>query len=130
MSNEIKINPDRLGIEVQKILSTFKNGVITAVNEAGDVVATEAVKKLKAASPKGHRGKYKKGWKKEKTGGSYTIYNKDEYPLTHLLEDGHEIIRKGEVVGHSPAIKHIAPVEEYVQNEFPKEIERQVNKNI
>lgn len=128
MAGTIKI--EQLGTEVQKILFTFEHGFKTAVDDAGDVVSTEAVKKLKASSPKGHRGKYKKGWKKDKKGAStYTVHN-TEYQLTHLLEDGHEIIRAGKVVGHSPAIKHIAPVEEYVQEEFLKEIERQVKKNI
>lgn len=128
MAGTIKI--EQLGTEVQKILSTFEHGVKTAVDEAGDVVSTEAVKKLKTTSPKGHRGKYKKGWKKNKKGaGTYTV-NNTEYQLTHLIENGHPIIIKGKVRGHSPAIKHIAPVEEYVQDEFPKEIERQVEKNI
>ena len=127
MSSTIKVG--QIGTEVQKILSTFEHSVETSVDEAADIVATEAVKKLKAASPKGYRGKYKKGWKKDKKNGGTLVHN-TEYQLTHLLENGHDIVINGEVRGHAAPVPHIAPVEEYVQDEFPKEIERQVTKNI
>lgn len=127
MSSTIKIG--QLGTEVQKILTTFEHSVETSVDKAADVVATEAVKKLKASSPKGYRGKYKKGWKKDKKSGGTIVHN-TEYQLTHLLENGHDIVIKGEVRGHAAPVTHIAPVEEYVQDEFLKEIERQVEKNV
>ncbi|MCM1273196.1 MAG: HK97 gp10 family phage protein [Clostridium sp.] len=126
MSNSIKIKPDRLAKEVQSIFSSFEHGVETAVDKAADKVAKGAVKKLKATSPKGHRGKYKKGWKMKKTGKEGTYVYNEEYQLTHLLENGHEIVINGEVRGHADAIPHIAPVEEYVQEEFVDEFERQV----
>ena len=48
-----------------------------------------------------------------------TVYN-EQYQLTHLLENGHDIIINGEVRGHAAAHVHIAPVEAWAQDEFPE----------
>lgn len=55
------------------------------------------------------------------------MYN-EQYQLTHLLENGHDIIINGEVRGHAAAHEHIAPVEAWAQDEFPEEFKRQVGK--
>ena len=92
--------------------------------------AKEAVKKLKKTSPNNKRTKgkkYKNGWKYKKTSEGMTVYN-EQYQLTHLLENGHDIIINGEVRGHAAAHEHIAPVEAWAQDEFPEEFKRQVGK--
>lgn len=128
MSNKtIKIG--QLDMELQSIFSTFEHHVHTAVDTAAENTAKEAVKKLKKTSPNNKRTKgkkYKNGWKYKKTSEGMTVYN-EQYQLTHLLENGHDIIN-GEVRGHAAAHEHIAPVEAWAQDEFPEEFKRQVGK--
>lgn len=131
MSNSNRISIDKLDKEIQSIFTTFQHGVETAVDKAADKVAKEAVKKLKKSSPKGHRGKYKKGWRADKDGtGVYVHQGGKEYRLTHLLENGHIIRINGDPRGEAKPVEHIKPVEEWTQDEFPKEFERQVEKGV
>lgn len=129
MSNKtIKIG--QLDMELQSIFSTFEHHVNTAVDTAAENVAKESVKKLKKTSQNNKRTKgkkYKNGWKYKKTSEGMTVYN-EQYQLTHLLENGHDIIINGEVRGHAAAHEHIAPVEAWAQEEFPEEFKRQVEK--
>ena len=82
--------------------------------------AKEAVKQLRATSPKNPNGKYSgryaKGWKLRTRRGSgwinTVIYNKTDYQLTHLLEKGHRLVRRdGTVYGKVKPKVHIKPVE-------------------
>ena len=120
--------------EIGLILQTIPHTVETAVDEASDKVAKEAVKKLKATSPVGHgkkKGAYRKGWsvKKEKT-GKRTVYNK-QYMLTHLLEYGHVKVLFGKATGGFVAGKpHIKQVEKWVQEEFPEQVETMISKGL
>lgn len=119
--------------EINKILTDYCKDVDTSVIEVEAEVASDAVKKLKQTSPKKKKGNkaghYAKSWnidKKSKTNYAETIiYNKD-YQLTHLLENGHDIIRNGKVVGHADPQPHIKPVEEWVQDEMVKRLEKKL----
>ncbi len=88
--------------------------LLTAQEDVADV----AVEKLKQGSPK-KTGAYRKGWRKKKEGNGVVIHN-TQGQLTHLLEKGHAKVGGGRV----PAQVHIRPVEEYVINELPRQIER------
>lgn len=119
-----------LSKEINKILQDYASDVDRAMLSAEDEVADEAVRKLKATSPKKAKGKgagrYAKGWKidqKAKKTYAQTIIHNKEYQLTHLLENGHDIVRDGKVVGHAKAQPHIKPVEEWVQKEMVERIE-------
>lgn len=121
------IDPDQLAAEVQQILRSYGTALDLAVDEAAMNVGKEAVKELRATSPKGYRGKYAKGWtvKREKK-GTVIVYNK-EYRLTHLLERGHATRLKSGKYGNKAqarAIEHIAPVAERVEQDFPEEINK------
>lgn len=121
-----KIPLDQLGNEIAKILSEYTEDVIEGIDEAGQEVAKEAVKELKAKSPK-KTGVYAKGWTKktEKKYGDVStviIYNKNKPSLTHLLEHGHA--KRGG--GRTKAKSHIRPVEEMVIEEFTTEVEKVV----
>lgn len=115
---------EQLGNEIAKILSEYTEDVIEGIDKAGQKVANEAVKELKAKSPKKTRV-YAKGWTKktEKKYGDVStviIHNKNKPSLTHLLEHGHAKRGGGRVEGKP----HIRPVEEQVINEFSTEVER------
>lgn len=74
------------------------------------------------------RGKYKRSWKIKTTKNTFSEYEKtvysggSEYRLTHLLENGHKIIKNGKSVGTSPSKMHIAPVAEKIKSEYYSEI--------
>lgn len=122
------IKIDQLDTEIQSIFSAFSHSVNTAVDKASETVSKKAIKKLRQASPTGHSKKhYKNSWKTKKKSDGTVVYN-EQYQLTHLLENGHNIVINGEVRGYSPPVKHIAPVDEWVQQEFPEELKRQVEK--
>lgn len=96
-----------------------------------DEVGKETVEMLKKISPENekgkHRGRYRKGWvyQKVKYSTLYTqniIRNKTDPQLTHLLEFGHPIVRKGKVVGMSDPIPHIATAAKWAEEEMQKRI--------
>lgn len=82
-------------------------------------IGNEAKTRVAAASPKGSRGKYKRGWKVQianRNGEiSVTVHN-TQYRLTHLLENGHRTRYKHGKYGtkHTvPGRQHIVPVEQW-----------------
>lgn len=116
--------------EINKILTDYAKGVDKSMIEVEEEVASEAVKKLKSTSPKKAKGTraghYAKSWevdKKTKQNYAQTIIHNKDYQLTHLLENGHDIVRNGKVVGHAKAQPHIKPVEEWVKKEMVERIE-------
>lgn len=93
--------------ELQQYAKTEKKILNDAVKKA----TKEAVKELKATSPK-DTGKYGRSWRskteKKVNGDSSVIYaGNGEYRLTHLLEKGHAKRGGGRVA----AIPHIKKVE-------------------
>lgn len=127
----ITINPDQLQATVQGMLSMIPQQVDNVIDEASKVVSKEAVNKLKASSPKGKgkkSGRYAKGWSTKKVDNMTVVYNRTDYQLTHLLENGHDIVRNGKKVGHFNGIKHIKPVEEEVQERMVEEVEKGLDK--
>lgn len=93
--------------------------VVPAMYEAIDEVSKEAVRKLKAESPRGATGNYAKGWTRKMDGKRIyvgaTVYGKSgTYQLAHLLEHGHARRGGGRDVS---AIVHIAPVEDWAVKE-------------
>lgn len=129
MAKGITIEPEALASTIQQILQEIPHSVETAVDKAADETAKEAVQKLKATSPRGQGkgGHYADAWTKKKDkANKVTVYNK-QYQLTHLLENGHEIVVHGHATGKSTAaIPHIKPVEEFCQTEFEAKIQEEI----
>ena len=121
---------ESIAIQMERILDRYSQEVQTATNEAIDETAKESAQKLRNTSPE-RTGEYAKSWGVKKEGGkngirTAIVRNKDHYRLTHLLENGH-VVRNGKgTYGRAPAIKHIAPVEEWAQGELPERIERKL----
>ena len=116
---------DSLLVEMNRILGMYTNNVNMVVQSTIDTTARDAAQKLKSTSPKSEGGgEYAKNWAVKKKNGYAVVYNKaPTYRLTHLLENGHDVVRNGEKVGHAPAHPHIKPVEEWVQEELPARLE-------
>ena len=127
-------NTNQLAVQMEAILDEFNVEVKRATNNAIDKVAKGSVQKLRNDSPK-KTGDYARGWttKRERNSdgiNTVIVHNKTDYQLTHLLENPHEIVNKkgsyGKTsVGHGQKI-HIKPVEEWANEELPKEIEREL----
>lgn len=110
---------------VNEILRTYVDDVELAALRVEEEVGQEAVKKLNQTSPinpksGGKHGKhYAKDWyidNKNKKHHSHIIIANRQYQLTHLLENGHDIIRNGRKVGYYAGFKHIKPVEEWAKS--------------
>ena len=118
-----------VAIQLAEVVDQYDVKLKRATNNAMDVVAKEAVSKLKSTSPR-KSGEYARGWgiKRERgTGGINTVTVKNRvYQLTHLLENGHIVRNEKGTYGRAPGIKHIAPVEDWANTELPEEIEREM----
>lgn len=118
--------------QMKEALKEFDRDVIDAMNDSIDKVSKEAVRRLKDSSP-AKSGAYARSWGKQverpRVGNKLvTIYNKRYGWRTHLLEHGHVTRNKKGTYGRTPAEPHIAPVEEWVVDETPKEFEKELNK--
>lgn len=125
----ITIKPEQLQSTIQQMLHDIPQKVDNVIDEAAEKVSKEAVKTLRATSPKRPGGgRYAKGWATKKVGKQIVIHNKTDYQLTHLLENGHDIVSHGRKVGHYGGQKHIAPVEQEVIEKMTEEVEKGIEK--
>jgi len=114
--NSAKFNFEEV---VQRMLQDYGYEVMDEVYEALQEVSKETVSKLKKESAAQFgKGDYSKGWTKTLEKKRLQVYatihgNKPTYALAHLLEFGHAL-RQG---GRTRAITHIAPVNDWAQDE-------------
>lgn len=107
--------------EIAKALREYTDDVTEKLDDAKDEISKEAVAELKSTSPK-KTGDYAKGWSRKKTAHGYVVYNRTDYQLTHLLENGHAKRNGGRVRSYP----HIAPVEQKVIDKFTRAAEKAV----
>ena len=112
---------------INQILNAEGKSVTAAVSEIVPEVAKQAAKRLRQTSPS-RTGRYAKGWtstvEKSRLSTTATVHGKSgTYQLAHLLEHGHA--KRGG--GRTAAIVHIAPVEEWANEEVEKELERKLS---
>lgn len=118
---------------IRSELTRYGTRVQEEVFEVLPEVAEEAVKKLKATSPK-RRGKYARGWAyKADNGrlkGGVTIYGKkrETYAVAHLLEKSHAKRGGGRYNPEESGTVHIEPVEKWAINEAYERILRRLEK--
>lgn len=118
--------------QLDKILEQYGRKADEAVEKAAKRAGRDTAKTLRNTSPK-KTGAYASSWSTKVTRSSgrligVTVYNKDHYQLTHLLENGHVIKNGVGTYGRARAIKHIAPAEqkgiadfeEYAREELEK----------
>lgn len=132
-----RIRPIDLDATVHTILEQYGEKVYDVLSDCVKEVSDEAVEKLQSVSsfaPGGHpSGAYSKDWKQEevKVGRLATkrvVHNEEHYRLTHLLEKGH-VSRNGthRTFGRVAAYPHIAPVNEWANEELPRLVERKLS---
>lgn len=115
---------DSLQVEINRVLAQYTSNVNETVDKVLKSEAQEAKKILTQTSP-ASRGKYAKSWAVRKVKGNYVVYNKKP-GLTHLLENGHDVVVNGKKVGTAPAQIHIKPVEEKIANEITQKLEAEL----
>lgn len=92
-----KTTVDGLSKAIQKTLAEYEGVTIDSMKAAVDKASKEAVRELKSSSPN-RTGAYAKSWaaKKARLTNKWayqkTVYNKEHYRLTHLLEKGHKVV--------------------------------------
>lgn len=112
---------DSLTAQINNILAQYTSDVNVTVDEVMKSGAQQAKKALQQLSP-ADTGRYAKSWAVKKEKGRYIVYNKKP-GLTHLLENGHDIIRNERKVGRVQGRPHIKPVEEMINENIIKELE-------
>ena len=127
-----KTTVDGLAKAIQKTLAEYEGVTVESMKAAVDKVSKEAVRELKSSSPN-RTGAYAKSWaaKKARLPNKWayqkTVYNKDHYRLTHLLEKGHASKNGagGPYVTNKAPVKaypHIAEVERKAVNDLVQEM--------
>jgi len=133
MSDEYR--PDELADAILKTLRQYGGQAIQVIEESAGRAATTAVRHLRETSPRNekgvHPGEYARSWTKTVSPGlpinarGRTIYVRPpHYRLQHLLEYGHDIKRKGVIVGESPAKPHIEAAAQLAVQEFEENLRK------
>lgn len=113
-------------VQMEELLDEINKGIEDVVNEALADVPKATAQLLRNTSPKGspHLRRYAEGWTTKKGKGEVIVYNKTNWQLTHLLENGHVVVNKYGTYGRTRAIKHIEPAEEQAAEDFYTRISR------
>ena len=127
----MNVTINNLDEAIKAELENYNVEVVKATNESIREAAKEATKILKNGGPyQARTGAYQKDWvakQRERTNsvvtvGGYTVYNKEHYQLTHLLEYGHQSRNGGRV----RAFSHIASVNEQAGEMVAQKIKRKL----
>lgn len=120
-----KVTLEKLGPAVEKILQEYEQDVLKGLSGATADVAKAGAAAVRSGSPR-QTGAYARGWTSKTTttrvGAEAVIYNRTEYRLAHLLENGHALKRGGRLIGHVDGIPHIKPVEEEINARYEKAV--------
>lgn len=116
-------------IQWQELADEYIKEVQDVTNKEMRHTAQDAVAQLKNTSPREETGKrkgrYARGWTKRDGDMETVVYNKTDWQLTHLLENGHAVVNAyGDTGARVEAIKHIEPVEQWCESELPMRISR------
>ena len=126
-----KTTVDGLAQAIQRTLSEYEGVTVDGMKAAVDKVSKEAVRELKGSSPR-RSGAYAKSWTSKKTkltnkwAYEKTVYNKEHYRLTHLLEKGHLVVGSKNGRVWVDARPHIETVEKEAIETLVKEIKENV----
>ncbi len=130
----VKVDYNSLSEEIQNQLKNFGTALNREINEGLKEVAEKTAETLRQGGPyKERSGKYTRDWdvKLRKRSYSsvtmteeYTVYNKKNYQLTHLLEKGH-VSRNGSRVR---PFEHIKPAEELAEQMAISEVNKAVRR--
>lgn len=118
------IDVEKLADELAAGLLEYSDSVTEVVKKAVEDVSKSTASELKQTAPK-RTGAYAKDWTSRKSyedrrSKRKTVYNKDHYQITHLLEFGYAKRNGGRV----PAKPHIKAAEETATQELEAAIRK------
>lgn len=121
-----RISIQNLSDEIMKGLKEYAEITSDKVKSAVKTAGETAVNEIKSNAPR-NKGRYAKSWSVKTTKENsdllvLTVYSRDHYRLTHLLEYGHAKRNGGRV----PAQPHIASAEEKSVKKLEEEIKAAV----
>ena len=127
------IKPNDFTQAMNQILDQFGDEAQSIVAEVVETTAKTATNELRKQSTgqfKDRTGKYRRSWTKaiRKTNLSVkaTVYSRDQYRLTHLLEYGHVLKRGGRTIGQVKAFPHISIVNDMCANIVESELRKKL----
>lgn len=120
------INVEQLAAQIAAGLTEYSDEITTKVKAAVESTSKETVSELKDTSPR-RTGAYAKDWTTKKAyedsrSKRKTVYNKDHYQISHLLEYGHAKRGGGRVEGRP----HIKAAEERAKKQLETKIRREI----
>ncbi len=118
--------------DIVEELRQYTKSAIEEIEQSAEEICQEARLTLRTTSPrrtKTERRHYATGWRFSKETGNLKfniiIHNTSKPHLSHLIENGH-LMPNG---SRAKAYPHIAPVQEQVNKEFEKKVEKVLEKN-
>lgn len=124
------IKVDDFAAEMKTILKDYTDDVYESMDNKVEEVAKISKDELKVAGDfKNGRGRktYRKGWSitmERKRYSTKAVVHNRFYPLTHLLENGHALVKGGRQIGQVRAFPHIAGVQEEADRLIQEFIEK------
>ena len=127
------VKPINLDAVIKEALDEYGSAVFDVLKGSVKEVSEEATQKLRDTSPK-KSGEYAEAWTYDevpvKRYQTKTVVHDEapHYRLTHLLEKGH-VSRNGtgRTFGKVKAYPHIAPVNDWANEELPKLVKRKLS---
>lgn len=127
------IKPNDFTQAMNKILDQFGDEAQSIVAEVVETTAKTATNELRKQSTgqfKDRTGKYRRSWtkaiRKANLSVEATVYSKDQYRLTHLLEYGHVLKRGGRTIGQVKAFPHISIVNDMCASIVESELRKKL----
>lgn len=116
--------------QMEEILKDVTAGVNEAIDDGLRKTPKRAAAKLRSVSPR-DKGDYARGWTMKRLDKKAAVVYNATFPgLTHLLNNGHDIVTKKGRVGRVNGDKHINAVEEEYIEEFLNEIATSLDKTL
>lgn len=132
MANSTKCGPGELGKVFANAVVSYNQDIADGIKTDVKNVAKECVKNIKKLARK-KTGVYRRSWTtktefESKSDIRIIVHAGKEYPLTHLLENGHQIIRGNTKVGEAPPYPHIEPAEKDAEKKLLQKVKIRVKK--
>lgn len=113
-----------VAVQMSELLAEYKDEIDDSIEINSTKIARKTAKKLRQTSPR-KSGDYARGWRsKTLKNKDAVVYNATAPGLTHLLENGHNVVNAKGQVGRANGIKHILPAAEEAIEEYLEAIER------
>lgn len=126
---------EKMEAELMKILRDYQDLTDEEMKQAVTKTANAVKNAIKQEAPRDTE-RYKNSWATKKTASkrhktAVTVYSKNRYQLTHLLENGHELKdRYGNKIGDVKEIPHIAPATENAEKELMYQLRKIYEKKV